>query len=188
MWRTRARRPKPVRSCGSGQGARRSKDAGARARRGRIDGCEHARRRRGDRARRYRERKNGQRDAQTATAVGAVVGTVVLARVAALVLGVCVAVVAAGVRAGVLLVITGVGIADLVVAGTGNATGSRRGRKRDRATEPSGAKEHAHHQQPQGRHSQGAGDVARVEHQGIVILRVAASARVETIVAGSYHR
>lgn len=64
--------------------------------------------------------------AQTATAVGALVGAVVLARVAALVLGICVAFVVAGVRAGVLLVITGVRIADLVVAGAGNATGSRR--------------------------------------------------------------
>jgi len=43
-----------------------------------------------------------------------------------LVLGICVAFVVAGVRAGVLLVITGVRIADLVVAGAGNATGSRR--------------------------------------------------------------
>lgn len=126
MCGARTRRPKPVRSCGSDQGARRSKYTGTRARRRRVDGCEHARGRRGDRARCYRERKNGYRDAQTATAVGAVVGAVVLARLAALVLGVFTAIVVAGVCASVLLVITGVGIADLVVAGAGDATGSRR--------------------------------------------------------------
>lgn len=89
-----------------------------------------------------------------------------------MVLGVfCVAVVVARVCVPVLLVIAGVRIADLVVAGTGNTTVCRTRRERDRATDPSGPKEHAHYQQPQGHLAQGAGDVARVEHQRVVILQ-----------------
>jgi len=87
-----------------------------------------------------------------------------------LVLGVCAAIVVAEVCAGVLLVITCEGIVDLV-AGAGHTTGSRRRCERDRATEPGRPKQHGHHQQPQGHHAQGAGDVTRAEHQRVVILQ-----------------